>query len=203
MTNDKSNPRRSPADSESGIDRLVRSIQRSEKREQGFRQLVTQYRPRLENFFARQGASIEEARDLTQDTFLAIDCSLPEFRGDAPFEAWLFRVARNVWRQQVRHWRAAKRDAIEVSLDGAGMADLLTMKATSATVLDSLLSREKLVGVLRAMETMPPQMRSCVLLRHSSELRYQEISERLAISVSAVKVQLHRARQRFRAQRVA
>ncbi len=86
--------------------------------EQGFQGLYEQYNRPLYNFFANRGFTREESRDLVQETFLAAYDSRTSFRGDSSPSTWLFGIATNVWRTNVRDRRRLKRDAQVVSLDG-------------------------------------------------------------------------------------
>ena len=72
---------------------------------------------RLHGWALRRCTVPADAEDLVQDAFLAIYCSLPGFRGESPLDAWVFGVARNVWRVQARARARSKRSAPRVPLD--------------------------------------------------------------------------------------
>lgn len=161
------------------------------------------FRP-LFYFFRNRGIPPEDCRDLTQETFLRVYKSIGRFRGEASIETWLFQIATNLWRNRVRHDRAGKREAKEVSLEGAmekGQpipADLSLARGAHNTLPLSGLLADEQVGMLRqALADLPPQMRRCVLLRIDQNLKYREIAGVMQISIDTVKSQLSQARDRL------
>src|SRR5262249_53940561 len=98
--------------------------------EEIFRQIFLLYYRKVFRFFVRRGLSIEESKDLTQDTFLRV--KLAEFRGDVRFETWLFRIASNLYRHRLRSGSALRSDVAESGWDAddlswneAGRKDIL------------------------------------------------------------------------------
>jgi len=161
------------------------------------------FRP-LFYFFRNRGLPPEDCRDLTQETFLRVYKSLGRFRGEASVQTWLFQIATNLWRNQVRHDRAAKREGKEVSLECAmekGQpipADLsLARGAHTSGPLAGLLADEQVGRLRQALQDLPPQMRRCVLLRIDQNLKYREIAGVMQISIDTVKSQLSQARDRL------
>ena len=172
--------------------------------DEDFRLLFDRYFRPLFYFFRNRGLPPEDCRDLTQETFLRVYKSIARFRGEASVQTWLFQIAANLWRNQVRYDRAGKREAKEVSLEGAmekGQpfpADLsLARGAHTAGPLAGLLADEQLGMLRRALEGLPPQMRRCVLLRVDQNLKYREIAGVMQISIDTVKSQLSQARERL------
>jgi RNA polymerase sigma-70 factor (ECF subfamily) len=155
-------------------------------------------------FFLHRGFGREECRDLTQETFLRVYRSIGRFRGDASPQTWLFRIATNLWRNEVRRRMADKRDACEVSLEGAVEKGLplaadrrLPGEAGPAGPLDGLLEDERRRKLRQALGGLPPQMRRCVLLRIDQNLKYREIAAAMQISIDTVKSQISQARERL------
>ena len=154
-------------------------------------------------FFANRGFSIEESRDLTQETFLRAYKGVEAFRYEASFKTWLFQIATNLWRNAIRSRNAAKRDAQEVSLEDelyGGHPSLSDFGGPHGygTPLSRLLASEAVQQLEAALEELPPQMRRCAQLRLFQELKYREIAELMKLSIETVKSQLHQARQRLR-----
>ena len=159
------------------------------------------------SFFFNRGIPREEARDLTQETFLRVYQSMSGFRGEASFETWLFQIATNLWRNYVRNQHAEKRAAQEVSLESAvedgrrlPLDRPLPGVAPRAGALDGILAGEQRAVLRQALDDLPPRMRRCVLLRIDHDLKYREIAALLRVSIETVKSQLSQARDRLEAQ---
>lgn len=180
------------------LDRVGGVAQRDRERE--FERLFERYARPVSYFFAHRGFSPEECRDLTQETFLGVYRGMNGFRHDASVETWLFTIAANVWRNEVRSRTAGKREGRELPLEelaessGTLPADL----CAAGDPLAGLIEDER-AGLLReALGELPAQMRRCLLLRLDQQLKYREIAQILRVSIETVKSQLFQARERLR-----
>ena len=151
------------------------------------------YRPVLK-FLARRGCSQEESKDLAQETFLRAHRSFRSFRGEAKPSTWLFGIALNVWRNQIRDANAGKRAAEEVPLP----EDDQSPPDPKGQPLDDAIHDERLRLLKSAVADLPPQMRRCVWLRVYQDMSFRDIADTLDVSVSAAKSQLSLARPRLR-----
>jgi RNA polymerase sigma-70 factor (ECF subfamily) len=176
----------------------------AEPPDEEFRRLFDRYFPSVLHFFLNRGIPYEDSRDLTQETFLRVYRSIGRFRGEASVQTWLFQIATNLWRNQVRHHKAGKREGKEVSLDGA-MEKGFQLPADPSPAgrhepagpLSELLADERLQLLRRALDGLPPQMRRCVLLRIDQNLKYREIAEVMQIAIDTVKSQISQAKDRL------
>ena len=144
----------------------------------------------------------EEARDLTQETFLRAFQSIARFRGDADLKTWLYRIALNQARNRWRWWRRRRRDKT-VSLDkpngereeplGASLYDHERRDPEQET-----LARERERALSRALQTLGRPFREAVILRDVEGLSYEEIAATLEISIGTVKSRLSRGRLELR-----
>lgn len=165
--------------------------------EKDFRRLFDRYYRPVVHFFVRRGFSREESRDLAQETFLRIHRGLSSFRGEASETTWLFRIARNIEANMLRDRDALKRSAEEeVPLDGLTDSSAVLPAASGPGPEEQLLSEESHLKVRQAVQTLPPQMRRCLVLR-LEDLKYREIAELQGISLQAVRSHLWQARQRL------
>jgi RNA polymerase sigma-70 factor (ECF subfamily) len=186
-------------------DRLVelwRGAQGAE-REGIFRQIYLLYYRRMHWWFERRGLSAEECKDLAQDTFLKVHVSLASFRGETTFDGWLFTIAMNIYRNRRRSSFTQKRRAREVHLDVApegepAEAPAESLRSDDEEPLDRMLAEERSKLLHEAMESLPAQMRRCVMLRVDRDLKYREIADLLDVSVDTVKAHLFQARQQLR-----
>ena len=139
----------------------------------------------------------EDARDLSQDVFLTVFRSIHRFRGDSALQTWIYRIVVNQARNQQRWWRRRKR-ADQVSLE-AVFVDPPAPPATTSP--ERALDRKELRRRLwSALERLPFEQRSAVVLRELHGMRYAEIAFSLGVSTAAVKSRLARARQTLRAE---
>jgi RNA polymerase sigma-70 factor (ECF subfamily) len=180
------------------------SLDLSKAEEEKLQSLFQSYFRPVFHFFLNRGLPREECLDFAQETFLRVCRSLDEFRGESSIQTWLFRIATNLWRNEVRRQMAEKREAREVSLEGALAggepitADRRFMGwAEPSGPLDGLLEDERRKMLRQALDELPPQMRRCILLRIDQNLKYREIAELMKISIDTVKSQISQARDRL------
>lgn len=171
----------------------------------GLERAFRAYAPSITYFFANRGFSPEECRDLTQDTFVRAVGGIRRFRGEAKLETWLLRIAANVWKNEIRSKRAAKREGQTVSIDevvGHGQSlpsSRGTERGKAATTPQELaLGRERKRLLREAVAVLPLRMRRCVTLRLDRGLEYRAIATIMQVSVETVKTQLFQARRRLR-----
>jgi RNA polymerase sigma-70 factor, ECF subfamily len=170
------------------------------RREESFKLLFERFYWPLFRFFEGRGFTTEECQDLVQETFLRVHRGIDDFRGDARWEHWLFRIAANTAVKALRHRSASKRAGVTVPWEEGGAEDSPPTAAGGAEApapLRLLLDKERRERLSQAIDGLPAQMRRCVRLRVFQDLDYEEIAETLQISPSTVKVQLFKARKRL------
>jgi RNA polymerase sigma-70 factor, ECF subfamily len=181
-----------------GVAALLRAIQAGERPEESFRRLFELYHRPLLGFFARRGLPPADCQDLTQETFLGVHRGMGAFVPGAPFEPWLFTIAANALRKRRRYATAGVRQGAEVSLDEPETSAVLP--ADAASPLSDAVAGEGSRLLKAAIERLPPQMRSCLVLRVYRDLQYREIASVLQVSIETVKAHLFQARQRLRSE---
>lgn len=143
----------------------------------------------------------EEARDLTQETFLRAFQNISRFRGDANLKTWLYRIALNQARNRWRWWRRRRRD-LTVSLDAErGQREQplsASLRAVGANPEQETLARERETSLRSALRSLSRSYREAVILRDVEGLSYEEIAAALEISVGTVKSRLSRGRLELR-----
>jgi len=167
-----------------------------------FERLVAERSGELYALLYRLTADAEEARDLTQETFLRAFQSISRFRGEANVKTWLYRIAVNQARNRWRWWRRRRRDAT-VSLDGSDRPDQqsLTDRVRNEAVADPeqvTLAHEREEQLRDALLELRPSYREAVILRDVEGLTYEEIAATLQINVGTVKSRLSRGRLELR-----
>lgn len=169
-----------------------------------FNRLVTERTPDVYALLCRLTDDPEEARDLTQETFLQAFRSVAHFRGEADLRTWLYRIAVNQARNRWRWWRRRRRDAT-VSLDAPAAAGdderPLASRLRDARAPDpeaDTLANEREHALLDALAKLARPYREAVVLRDVEGLSYEEVAVALQISVGTVKSRLSRGRLELR-----
>jgi RNA polymerase sigma-70 factor, ECF subfamily len=168
-----------------------------------FEKLVNERSGEIFGLLYRLTENGEEARDLTQETFLRAFQSIAHFRGDSDLRTWIYRIAINQARNRWRWWRRRRREAT-VSIDapefGGGKLGLVaTLRST--TVKDpeqNTLANERERALQKALGSLRRVYRETVILRDIEGFAYEEIATTLDISVGTVKSRLARGRQELR-----
>jgi len=182
--------------------RLIEKIQAGIDVDENCRRLHELHYRKVINFFRRKRFSPEESRDLTQDVFSRVFQAIATFRRESRFERWLFEIAANAFRNELRKRGAEKRDAVEVSINVSPEEDGVSAQAVEPvsqeqSALDSMIKRERSARLRSAFQKLPPQMRTCCVLRYERGMKYQEIATEMKISIETVKAHLHQARKRL------
>lgn len=166
-----------------------------------FEELVAERSPEIYGLLYRLTENSEEARDLTQETFLRAFQSIGRFRGEADLRTWIYRIAINQARNRWRWWRRRRRDAT-VSLDASqGQSDqtlLATLAESSDNPEQQTLAHEREVALRSALQRVGLAYRETVILRDIEGFSYEEISTTLGINVGTVKSRLARGREELR-----
>jgi RNA polymerase sigma-70 factor (ECF subfamily) len=167
-----------------------------------FEQLVEECSSDVYALLYRLTEDPEEARDLTQETFLSAFRHIARFRGDADLKTWLYRIAVNQSRNRWRWWRRRRKD-VTVSLDEP---DRTREEPLSARLRDlngsnpeaDTLEHEREAAIRAALRTMSRAYREIVILRDLEGLTYEEIAAALEIGIGTVKSRLARGRTELR-----
>jgi RNA polymerase sigma-70 factor (ECF subfamily) len=139
----------------------------------------------------------DEALDLSQEVFLRVFRTIHRFRGQSSLRTWIYRIAVNQARNRHRFWRRRHR-ADQVSLEEhvAAHGDLMS---TSEPAPDRVLAQKELaVRVHDALDKLPFDQRTVIVLREIDGLSYEEIAYSLGVAIGTVKSRLTRARQALR-----
>lgn len=167
-----------------------------------FEKLVTERSGEIYGLLYRLTESAEEARDLTQETFLRAFQSIGHFRGDSDLRTWIYRIAINQARNRWRWWKRRRRE-VTVSLDSTADQERQPLAATlkceeSRNPEQDTLAREREDVLRAALGNLRRVYREAVILRDIEGLAYEEIATALDISVGTVKSRLARGRQELR-----
>lgn len=166
-----------------------------------FEMLVIKYQRRVERLVARMVRDADLVPDITQETFIRAYRALSQFRGDAQFYTWLYRIAVNTAKKQLL---SMKNDPVvlQSSLerdddDETSAADrALHLSAADAETPDAVLaSKEIAQAVNAAMDALPEELRLAVSLREIEGLSYEAIAQALDCPIGTVRSRIFRARE--------
>ena len=150
-----------------------------------FGELVEQYRDNVYRLAYRMCGNAYDADEAAQETFVAAWRALPNFRGDAKFSTWLYRLTTNaaidVMRREKRHQTVGDGEMMELADDADSPQE--TVERT-----------EQQEAVQKALATLSEEYREVLLLRYMEELDYTEIDEVLQLPSGTVKSRINRAK---------
>ena len=178
---------------ENSVDQaLVERVQRGDKT--AFDTLVLKYQHKIAKLISRYVHDPTEALDVAQETFIKAYRALPSFRGESAFYTWLYRIAINTAKNflvsQERRPPDADIDAAEAEIyEGAVHLKEL------ATPERLLLKDEIEQTIVGAIEELPDDLRTAIILRELEGMSYEEIAQAMSCPVGTVRSRIFRARE--------
>lgn len=141
----------------------------------------------------------EEARDLSQEVFLRVFRTIGGFRGHSALRTWIYRIVINQARNRQRWWKRRHRSevvSLDEHLEQFGDVSAPVEKVTPERVFGQ---KELASQIWQALESLPFEQRTAIVLREIDGLSYDEIAFSLGVAVGTVKSRLTRAREALRA----
>jgi RNA polymerase sigma-70 factor (ECF subfamily) len=154
---------------------------------EAFTNLVVAYQRPVYNLCYRMLANVEDAEDAAQETFLRAYKSLGHYDNSRPFSTWVLSIAAHYCIDQIR-----RRRMLVVSIEDLPIPDLPERGPDMETKLSGKEERARLRTLL---DTLEPTDRALVVMYYWYDFSYEEISQALKLTESAVKSRLHRARR--------
>jgi RNA polymerase sigma-70 factor (ECF subfamily) len=157
-----------------------------------FHRLYSHYSKPIYNFIRRLVGSLDEAEDLTQETFLKVYSELENLRDPDQFRFWLYRIARNEVYQRLRR----RKRKVEVSIDNDEISyfDFLQDTSQELDPEGRVLSQE-LNDVIRvSLLSLKPKYRDVFVLAVFERMSYEDITKVVGRSLLSVKTDIYRAR---------
>jgi RNA polymerase sigma-70 factor, ECF subfamily len=174
------------------VERTVAGDQRA------YELLVLKYQRRIQRLIGRMVRDVDLVEDIAQETFIRAYRALHQFRGDAQFYTWLYRIAVNTAKKALMDlkrdptvseaaWRTSDDDD-ETSRPGN--------EPTTDETPESVLAAKEIGAVVNAaMEALPPDLREAVVLREIEGLSYEEIAVAMNCPIGTVRSRIFRARE--------
>jgi len=163
----------------------------AESDERLLRDLVREHRHRLHRFIVRHIGNISEAEDLAQQAFVEAARSYESFRGEAQLSTWLYGIALNLVRNHLSRTPERRYDFVG--------EDSLSEFAAENPTPEQAAQQAQTLGLLQeALDELPENMRSILLMVGLDDLSYEEAAVLLTVPIGTVRSRLSRARSALR-----
>jgi RNA polymerase sigma-70 factor (ECF subfamily) len=172
---------------------LVRRVQRGERG--AYDLLVLKYQHKVVKLVMRYLRNPADAEDVAQEAFVKAYRALPQFRGDSAFYTWLYRIAINTAKNALA---ARERNPVSYELDlpnNDDSSDMVGRLKDPETPEGLALTEEIRDTVNHAIEELPEDLRTAIVLRELEGMSYEEIAASMDCPVGTVRSRIFRARE--------
>ena len=162
-----------------------------------FELLVIKYQRRIQRLIGRMVRDVDLVEDIAQETFIRAYRALHQFRGDAKFYTWLYRIAVNTAKKALMELkRNPTVSENSFKSDDDDETSPLENELTSSETPESLLAGKEIAQMVNtAMEALPEELRQAITLREIEGLSYEEIAEAMNCPIGTVRSRIFRARE--------
>ncbi|WP_305907206.1 RNA polymerase sigma factor RpoE [Methylomarinum sp. Ch1-1] len=171
---------------------LVKRVQEGDK--SAYDLLVIKYQHKIVQLVNRFVKDPSEAQDVAQEAFIKAYRALGNFRGDSAFYTWLYRIAINTAKNYLVS-RSRRYSDYEVDVQDAEQVENAPQLKGMDTP-DSILMNEQIIEAIKsAIEKLPDEMRTAIMLREFEGMSYEEIAQAMDCPVGTVRSRIFRARE--------
>jgi RNA polymerase sigma-70 factor, ECF subfamily len=169
--------------------------------QRAFEMLVVKYQRRVERLIGRMVRDVDLVEDIAQETFIRAYRALGQFRGEAQFYTWLYRIAVNTAKKQLLE---LKKDPVVLSSslsateddETSGLEMEQSLHAADTETPEAVLaSKEIAQAVNAAIDALPAELGQAIVLREVEGLSYEEIADALGCPIGTVRSRIFRARE--------
>lgn len=176
---------------------LVRMVLKGEK--ELFAELLSRHQKGVFNYILRMIGQYDVAADLSQDVFMKIYCALDKYNGRHKFSTWIFSIASHF---TIDYLRKKKIAAVSYEASHADQKSSLKDRLRSRTIspLEELRNNELRKKIQDSIETLDPEYREVIVLRHLHGFSYEDMSAITGLPLGTIKNRIFRARQDLKEQ---
>ena len=172
---------------------LVERVQRGDKA--AFDLLVVKYQRKIFRLLSRLIRDTAEIEDVAQEAFVKAYRALPNFRGDSAFYTWLYRIAINTAKNYLVSQGRRAPTSTQVDVEDAETFDDGDHLRDLNTPDSMLVTKQVAEAVNRAIDQLPEDLRTAIVLRELEGLSYEEIAESMQCPIGTVRSRIFRARE--------
>lgn len=165
---------------------------------QAFEALILNHEKIVYNLAYRILQNEEDAKDISQEVFLRVYRYLDRFDGKSAFSTWLYRIAYNTCIDETRRRKNKAAYSIDAQLETEDSSMKQQYTDPTPTPEAQVLSKERQKRLLSAIESLPPDYKTALILRDLEGLSYSEISETMGLALGTVKSRIARARSQLK-----
>lgn len=162
-----------------------------------FELLVIKYQRRVQRLIGRMVRDVDLVEDIAQETFIRAYRALAQFRGEAQFYTWLYRIAVNTAKKALMDLkRNPTVSENSFKSDDDDETSFLENELTSSETPDAVLASKEIAQIINAaLEALPEELRQAITLREIEGLSYEEIAEAMNCPIGTVRSRIFRARE--------
>jgi len=165
--------------------------------QKAFELLVIKYQRRIQRLIGRMVRDVDLVEDIAQETFIRAYRALTQFRGDAQFYTWLYRIAVNTAKKALMDLK--RNPTVSENSFKSGDDDEtspLENELISSDTPDAVLASKEIAEMVNAaLESLPEELRQAITLREIEGLSYEEISDAMNCPIGTVRSRIFRARE--------
>jgi RNA polymerase sigma-70 factor (ECF subfamily) len=172
---------------------LVERVRQGDQRAFGI--LVEKYQRKLMRLLSRMVRDQHEVEDIAQEAFIKAYRALPQFRGDAAFYTWLYRIAVNTAKNYLSSRNRSMPTVSDQAMNDDDEPDERLVAQDISTPETELLSKQVAIAVNQAVDALPQELRQAITLREIEGMSYEEIADTMACPIGTVRSRIFRARE--------
>lgn len=172
---------------------LVERVQGGDKQAYGL--LVEKYRRKLGRLLSRFIRDQAEVEDVVQEAFIKAYRALPNFRGESAFYTWLYRIGINTAKNYLVSMGRRPQTSSDIEVEDAENFEDGDELRTMDTPETELMTKEIAKTVQLAIESLPEDLKTAIVLREIEGLSYEEIAEMMDCPIGTVRSRIFRARE--------
>ena len=164
--------------------------------QKAFELLVIKYQRRIQRLIGRMVRDVDLVEDIAQETFIRAYRALAQFRGEAQFYTWLYRIAVNTAKKALMDLKRNPTVSENSFKSDDDETSPLENELTSSETPEAILAGKEIAQMVNAaMEALPDELRQAISLREIEGLSYEEIAEAMSCPIGTVRSRIFRARE--------